>query len=685
MKKYLFVFLALLGFGVVCTSVFSQTPAFPGAEGSGMYTSGGRGGAVLYVTSLDDSNTEGSLRWAINQNYPRTILFKVSGTIALTSQLRIKSGNLTIAGQSAPGDGITIKNYETFIDADNVVIRFLRFRLGDEAQQEVDAFGGRNRKNVIIDHCSMSWSVDETSSFYDNEDFTMQWCLLAESLRNSVHDKGKHGYGGIWGGKKASFHHNMFFSHDSRNPRFCGSRYSNSPETEIVDFRNNVLYNWGSNNAYGAEGGSYNMINNYYKPGPASSSSSRNRFIQPYGDDGSNAQPAGTYGKFYLSGNVMTTNAAITNNNQAGISMASGFPAGTTVDHLKSETEFSILPVKTHTASEAFDLVLNYAGASLVRDTLDRRYAKEAKNGTISSTGSNGSTNGLIDTQIDAGGWPVLQSGTTVADSNNDGIPDGWLETNYPDKTATAKDEYGYTYLEVYMNSLVKEITDGQGYVAPEIEETTPLFCSETPTELPPALPSELSALITAGSFTYADRSSSNDGCSATNKFAWRTSDVTFTLPSRSVFSANFTSNGSRTVTVIVNGDEVHKSTYNLSSTSCIPVTYDLNNTENATLQILSTGSSGSPSQFSIIDLCILQKVSTSVREVKRQNFSQVEILSGEILADAVSIEVYTINGQKLLESNHSNSLYIANLSSGVYLACVLLKDGSKENIKFIR
>lgn len=457
-------------------SLFSKTPAFPGAEGAGMYTTGGRGGKVLYVTSLEDTDDTGTLRWAIKKKGPRTILFKVSGQIILKSPLKINNGDLTIAGQSAPGDGICISNYNTTISANNVIIRFVRFRMGDEAQQSQDALSGKNNKDVIIDHCSMSWSLDEVSSFYDNQNFTMQWCIIAEAFKNSFHEKGKHGYGGIWGGKNATFHHNLLVHNDSRNPRFCGSRYSNRPDLERVDYRNNVIYNWGSNNVYGGEGGSYNIINNYYKPGPASSSASSKRFLNPYSDNGKNKQSEGIHGKFFVEGNYMFNNPKLTKNNALGIELMSNFDkyvSEISKRDVFANSEFIFEPVQTHSSQQAYLKVLENAGCALVRDIHDLRYVDNVRNGNFDFLGSNGSENGLIDSQKDVGGWPRYHTYNIQIDLNEDGIPDEWLEQNHPGKTANDKNSEGYTYLEVYLNSLVSHLM-GNNYTANE--ETSIFF-----------------------------------------------------------------------------------------------------------------------------------------------------------------------------------------------------------------
>ena len=248
-----------------------QLLAFPTAEGYGKFTKGGRGGVVIEVTNLNDKGP-GSLRAAVEAKEPRTVVFRVSGTIELASPITIKNPFITIAGQTAPGDGICLKNYPLNIGADNVIIRYLRVRLGNGSGQDYDAVSGRFVKHIIVDHVSATWSVDETMSIYHCDSVTVQWCIIAESMFNSTHIKGAHGFGGIWGSNYGTYHHNLIAHNSSRNPRMAsGSGY--------MDYRNNVLYNWGYNSLYGGENqqagdprfsfSKFNIVNNYYKPGPA--------------------------------------------------------------------------------------------------------------------------------------------------------------------------------------------------------------------------------------------------------------------------------------------------------------------------------------------------------------------------------------------------------------------------------
>lgn len=421
-----------------------QTPAFPGAQGFGKYVTGGRGGKVYIVSNLNDSGP-GSLRDAAEKKEPRIILFSVSGTIRLRSQLDIKNGNLTIAGQSAPGDGICIRDYSVRVNADNVIIRYMRFRMGDETKFQNDAIYGMRHKNIIIDHCSMSWSTDECASFYDNENFTMQWCIIAESLNASVHEKGEHGYGGIWGGMGASFHHNLLADHNSRNPRFCGARYHKQPAREIVDFRNNVIFNWGINSSYAGERGNHNMINNFYKPGPATPKSKINRIINPWSP----------FGKFYVDGNAMYGDPKVTANNWNG---GVQFEKGNGTDSVFLDKPIVVVPVDTQSPREAYDAVLKKAGASLKRDAVDARIVEEVNSGKAPYGRDK---NGIIDSQVDVGGWPELRSTSAATDSDQDGMPDSWeqarkLDANNANDAALYTLDKSYTNIEVYLNGLVE-------------------------------------------------------------------------------------------------------------------------------------------------------------------------------------------------------------------------------------
>lgn len=418
---------------IIIPGCASAQPAFPGAEGFGKNTTGGRGGKVLIVRNLND-NGPGSLREAVNAKFPRMIVFAVSGTITLQSPLKINTGDCTIAGQSAPGDGICIRDYTVSIHADNVIIRYMRFRLGDEKKQADDAFNGIGRRRIMIDHCSMSWAVDECASFYDNKEFTLQWSIIAESLRSSVHPKGEHGYGGIWGGQGASFHHNILASNTSRNPRFCGSRYTNEPDKEVVDFRNNVIFNWVHNSAYGGEGGSHNIIDNYYKAGPATKKNLRYRIVNPWDTS-----------RFYVHGNYVDGSEKITANNWAG-GVQGKDPAGV---RLKSPVPVVAIPQQS--AEKAYKEVLQHAGASLHRDAVDERIVKEI------STGTTTFGDGIIDTPRD---WPQLRSIAAPKDTDEDGMPDEW-ENKHGLDPQNAKDASAYTLskqytnIEMYLNSLL--------------------------------------------------------------------------------------------------------------------------------------------------------------------------------------------------------------------------------------
>ena len=275
---------------LMSAAALAQAPAFPGAEGHGRYVTGGRGGKVIHVTNLNDKGT-GSFRAAVTGNSKKIIVFDVAGVIPLASDLTIGS-NTTILGQTAPSPGITLRYY-TVRPEDNCIIRFIRLRRGQEKDinDGADATWQRNKTGIIFDHCSFSWSIDEVASFYDNNNFTMQWCTVAESLTNPGHSKGAHGYGGIWGGKLASFHHNFVGHLMNRGPRFNGARYGwtgytsnkdydtykweNSVQAENVDFRNCVMYNAQGTCYGGPGGGQINIVNNYFKAGPSHSLKSK--------------------------------------------------------------------------------------------------------------------------------------------------------------------------------------------------------------------------------------------------------------------------------------------------------------------------------------------------------------------------------------------------------------------------
>lgn len=438
------------------TQAPSNLLAFEGAEGGGRFTSGGRGGEVYIVTSLEDYDPEtekpikGTLRDAVSGSN-RIIVFNVSGVIELKDTLRIKTKNLTIAGQTAPGDGITVTGFETNIsDAENIIIRYMRFRPGADniyAGDSMDAIWGRSAKNIMIDHISTSWSTDETMSIYRAENMTVQWCIVAESLAMSGHTKGRHGYGAIMGGYNTTYHHNLIATHTSRNPRMGGG----TPEADdndhiaLFDLTNNVIYNWGFNGCYGGGRAQVNFTNNYLKAGPGTRESVETQII----DAGESGKP----GWFYVDGNVLEGNEAVTNDNSLGIKVSDAAAETTEIVDTKFEMDGnSAEALKVTDAETAYEEILAKAGATYPRrDGLDARILTDVKNGTGEFANRHEDVGGLpyTETTVRENGW----------DTDNDGIPDSWEEANGldpsdPSDSAKIADN-GYANIENYFNSIV--------------------------------------------------------------------------------------------------------------------------------------------------------------------------------------------------------------------------------------
>ena len=466
--------LLLLFSAIPLTAQEEELPAFPGAEGFGMYATGGRGGSVYHVTTLeDDSNAAGTFRRGVENNNFRIIVFDVSGTIHLKSALSIK-GNKTILGQTAPGDGICVADYPVDIRGNNVIIRYMRFRLGNKyvANHEGDGLGAMDFNDIIIDHCSVSWSIDECLSVYGGKNITVQWCIASQSLKNAGHSKGAHGYGGNWGGSGSSYHHNLIAHNESRTPRL-GPR-PGTQQDERMDMRNNVIYNWGGEGCYGGEGMNVNIVNNYYKPGPCTMKSSakvQKRIAKigirttAYTKHGT-AQPNEwdvmwhKWGTFYVDGNFNATHSDVTADNwNLGIynQIDNNQCDNTFNDQVKQQMHLdkpiSYYAVTTHAAKTAYQRVLDYAGCSLKRDQLDDIIVSDTREGQATSTGS-GNNPGIINTQNDVKAvisgsdspWPKLtQSGSALTVAN-----EGAIASN------------GYANIENAANELVAAITEAQ-------------------------------------------------------------------------------------------------------------------------------------------------------------------------------------------------------------------------------
>jgi hypothetical protein len=416
--------LSFLCIVLLTSGLDGQVPAFPGAEGYGKYTSGGRGGAVYEVTNLHDSGS-GSLREAVSQSN-RTVVFRVSGDIELKSELVIRGSNLTVAGQTAPGDGICVRDYPTKIDGNNVIVRYMRFRLGDRYGLSSDALDINDQENVILDHCTMSWGADECFSAYGNNKVTVQYCIIGEGLNYKGHSMG-----GLWGGY-TTYHHNLIHTSNTRHPK-----YAYTYDEDITDSRNNVIYNWGYNSAYTSPTGRVNLANNYYKAGPATGSGVRDRIVQ--------AEPTK---RMYITGNYVAGYPAITADNwNGGVDpLNGGLP-------IRYDDPFTVPnPLPEQSAEEAYLEIVAHVGASFpARDDADNRAIKNL----VDSTGA------ILMRQSDAGGFPRLRSAPAPEDSDHDGMPDAYetgLGLNPEDGSDKNGDldGNGYTNLEDYLNGLPK-------------------------------------------------------------------------------------------------------------------------------------------------------------------------------------------------------------------------------------
>ncbi|MBI3850882.1 MAG: pectate lyase [Verrucomicrobia bacterium] len=416
------------------TAVGKDLPAFPGAEGFGANTPGGRGGKALFVSNLNDAGL-GSLRAACETKGPRTIVFRVGGIIDLKSTIKVTEPFLTLTGQTAPGDGVCLRGHSLIVATHDVVIRYLRSRPGDISGKETDALGATHgAANVIFDHCSASWAVDENLSMNGtNHNVTLQWSIVSEALYHSVHHKGAHSMGSLMSGfAGVSLHHNIYAHNNSRNTRL-GGRDTNFPPT--IDFRNNVLYDWGEI-CTGMVGDTINVnyAANYIKAGPSSKVSKPILIVHT----NANAQ-------FFLSDNVVVGRPNFTRDNRTMFSR-------TELDGRRLITvvskPFDAPPIKMSSAEKVYETILANAGAILPkRDAVDSRVVEEIRRGT----------GHIIDSQWEVGGWPEYKSARPPLDTDRDGMPDEWekrhgLNPNDPRDANDDANGDGYTNLEEFMN-----------------------------------------------------------------------------------------------------------------------------------------------------------------------------------------------------------------------------------------
>jgi hypothetical protein len=458
-KLPIIAFLALSAF----KNTKAQPIAFPGAEGYGKYATGGRGGKVAIVTNLHDDGP-GSLRHALAAypGEPLTVVFQVSGIIELSTPLVLKRSNVTIAGQTAPGDGICLKGNSFIINGagkggnrGNIIIRYIRSRPGSTYYLGVYGLDIENCHDIIIDHCSFSWANEEVVAAYDIKNITIQWCIVSEGLYEAGHHKGHRSYGGVWGGQNASFHHNLFAHLNNRTVRFNGARAHDT--IALVDYRNNVNYNWGSANAcYGGDvkipGGvsEVNLANNYYEPGPATADTLKFLHVL-YAKN-----PDNRVGQWYIAGNVMAGHKDLTKDNWKGVDLRE-LPEASR-PKAKADTPFVAMKIESEqSAKDAYASVLAGAGATLPkRDSTDIRVVYEVQHKIASGQGVFGKA-GIIDSPSAVGGWATYKQGKALKDTDGDGMPDDWEKKNNLNpkdaKDGNSVGADGYTNLERYLNT----------------------------------------------------------------------------------------------------------------------------------------------------------------------------------------------------------------------------------------
>lgn len=418
---------------LVASGAAAQIPAFPGAEGYGMWTVGGRGGEVYRVTTLEDyaegePSVPGSLREAVEAEGPRTVVFRVAGTIRLTRRLEVWNPYLTIAAQSAPGDGVALAGFGVEVYAPEVILRYLRVRPGDLAREEQDAINLRAGP-AIVDHCSVSWATDETLSLTQRATgVTVQHCLIAESLNRSVHHKGAHGYGSlITASGEISIHHSVYAFHESRNPR---------PKDVRLDFRHNLVAGWGDQPGYTYEDFlEMNHVGNVFEPRGYS-----NTPACAFNVGGANA-------RIYAAGNVRLAEGVRQQGGDEGLCASRGY-GREVLDVVRVFQPFPAPAVTPTPAGELKAALLASVGATRpVRDAVDARVVDLLDRGE----------GRLIDSQADVGGWPELAPAPPPPDLDADGMPDAWESAHGLDPTDSLDhradaDGDGYTNLEEWLN-----------------------------------------------------------------------------------------------------------------------------------------------------------------------------------------------------------------------------------------